>query len=1177
MSTRVILTAVTYRQLTDEDRLRRFAERWLEDFTGGEAIIDQVRFDMFRGLDLVGVKLAVAESPPFDPQDNTFEGRTIFRSSTLFFRLNPFSIVSGELVVPEIVAVDPELTLLKRKSDGLANWEVMFRQRKKKPVSRWSGGLPEIRMRNVRLKQYRLSERGRSGGAAQTIKAMAQPLTGNPDVYKVSLSKVFSRPDSSEITGERGEIEINLSTMSVSGRLPTMTIEELLFSASGEINNWLDVLALRGYVRPETFSYQPQSTTKATLSLRDASFSIPLNAHEQQLSADERYLQFEGMAGTISFADRDAHIELEGRFRQCTLFIRGDMCMDPGVPAGLDGIGFDLKLSVYNLPLPRGDQDSAAPEVRFVNRWDRLKKFVRDFDGVGPVDLSVILHKSPGADYGTEFVEGTLIARGVSARYFRFPYRVDNLTGLVHFRKDKNIELKDLAGTHGRGRVVVNGVMGGYSSQFGRLDILGENIDLDDNLFQCLSDRDQRLCRLFDIRATMNLKVQLKRRDAPPGTKGNPWKPAIEVEFIDGAVNFARFRYPLNQLSGKMRIAGGRFEIDELTAARGSTKVRATGRASRSGDGKVQLDMQMEGTDVGLDRVLADALPDDTRKVFEQFAPTGTADLTGRLFSGDDSGKIEYDFLASLTDAGLGLPDTEARLTSATGEIRIRSEGLDIESLKGNLGRSEISLKGHFRTRPDQQAMSFELSSAQLLLDDNLRNALPDKIRKTWDMFEPSGQVALDMHYDRRMPAASQPALAQADPPIDYEVKLEPLGCSATFDRFSLPLSGITGTLIIEPDKIVIEKIKAQHEEMKFDLSGKIDLKPSQTAVALAVEATDLRFTEALRQAVPWRLRRMWNDVKPQGSADLSLKKLAFSIQPGKVTCWDFEGRVNLKDLSINIGAELSDIRGRLDLAGSVGSQFSCQGDLALPQIRVDRRLVTEVSARISRPPDDPVFRLEDIVGRFYEGTIAGKVEVDYSSATPVYGVSLAAGDVSLAEFLNAKRRPEEKPVKLKGLVNGSLDLAGKFGIPQSRRGGGAIVIRESQMFKVPLLLAILQVVHFAIDDNNAFHDGTLAFMVDGDELILNEIDLRGRSFSMIGAGRVKTADQALDLTLLIGSPLRLPKVQVLTELLEGVARELVEVHVEGTLDKPVFRAEIVRSLKKTIEAILNARRIRSR
>ncbi len=53
---------------------------------------------------------------------------------------------------------------------------------------------------------------------------------------------------------------------------------------------------------------------------------------------------------------------------------------------------------------------------------------------------------------------------------------------------------------------------------------------------------------------------------------------------------------------------------------------------------------------------------------------------------------------------------------------------------------------------------------------------------------------------------------------------------------------------------------------------------------------------------------------------------------------------------------------------------------------------------------------------------------------------------------------------------------------------------------------------------------------------------------------------------------LRLPRLAVLSELVEGVARELMEVHVGGTLQAPQFRADIVRSVRKALEAISAAR-----
>jgi hypothetical protein len=252
----------------------------------------------------------------------------------------------------------------------------------------------------------------------------------------------------------------------------------------------------------------------------------------------------------------------------------------------------------------------------------------------------------------------------------------------------------------------------------------------------------------------------------------------------------------------------------------------------------------------------------------------------------------------------------------------------------------------------------------------------------------------------------------------------------------------------------------------------------------------------------------------------------------------------------------------------------------------------------MDRPADVPVFRVTDILGELAGGQVIGDVEIDYARKTarmvwdekrqrflppegdaagttnrPHYGVTLTAREVSLQQFLNATRSPGAEPIRLKGQVQGNLALTGRFGDPELRRGSGAIVITHAQMLKIPLVLAILQVIHLAVDDDNAFHDATFRFAIDGDMLILEEIDLRGKALSMVGGGRVAIPTQTLDLILLVGSPLKLPRLAILSEFVEGVARELMVVRVTGTLENPEYQADVAQSLRKTLDTILNLRR----
>ncbi|MBI4579214.1 MAG: hypothetical protein HY718_05895, partial [Planctomycetes bacterium] len=739
----VVLGYVCYRYLTAEARLRYFAEQWLQAFTGGEARVERVEFAPASGLHLVGVTVATPDTGDFHPLGASLEERTVFSAGTVLFRLQPFSIISGDLIVPEIIAVNPRLTLVDRTSDGLGNWEGMLARRKPGRPGKGRTRLPGIRLRNVEVRQYRLNERGRLGGVVQTFYAGARPLADRPQVYDLSVTKIVPGQDAQTWSGEAGRLQIDMDTRAVSGSLPSLSLEELLFAAPPEIHRWLDLLDLGGYVRAETFHFDPKAGTQASLTLRDARLSIPIDDVETRPAPTGRYLQFSNVAGSIQFDGEAAQVDWQGLFRQSVMQVRGRLVLPAG-GGGLAGLGFDLELTATQVPLPRADEHTSEPEKRFVRRWDRLAAFVYDFDGRGNVDLALKLHKEAGPDKGIEFVEGVLRPRGTSAAFREFPYRLFDMAGEVRFRRDGKIDLVELTGTHGGGRVTINGQLSGPTRRDRvRLDIQGKNIALDADLLDCLQPDDRELCRRFLRRANLDLDIRMERpaaldtprgsaafgrrgdrgesRAAAEGQESVPWTSSVNATFLDGEFLYAGFPYPLDRLRGQMRIGGGTIRLNDLTGRHGSATVRVSGTAARDGGQADGLDLRLQATDVPLDDVLAAALPVDVRGLYQRCAPTGRADINGRLFisaAALDSprsprrpkaaeprgvsragGDMEYDLNARLSRADLSLPMTEkssaaARLTGVDAELHIMPERLTVRSLRGRLGDSPLTIEG---------------------------------------------------------------------------------------------------------------------------------------------------------------------------------------------------------------------------------------------------------------------------------------------------------------------------------------------------------------------------------------------------------------------------------------------------------------------------------------------------
>lgn len=1162
-----------YQRITSESRLRNYAEIWLEGFTGGDARIERVEFDLFRGMTLVGVTVAVPEHPPFNPGNNSLEARTIFRSSSLFLRLRPLSVITGDLVVPEVVAVQPELTLVRRLSDGLGNWQAMLSRRPRREGRETTPELPRIRLRNARLGQFQLDKTGRSGGSPQIIYAEAQPGETGTGVYEVLITKVTESDREREAahSGETGNLTIDMRTLAVAGRLPTMTIEELLFTAPPAVVRWLDVLDLQGLVRPETFALEPDRERTATLNLREASLSIPLDADEYALPSDERYVQLSDIAGTIEFDGPRTTLDLSGRFSGSRVEARGAFRLPEAEGAGLDQAGFDLELHLHDVVLPRQDESRPAAEVRFVRRWSRLREFVEDFDGQGRVDLTVQLRRRPGRDEDVELVEATLEPRGASGRYVRFPYRLYDLGGLVKFRADGWTELHDVSGVNGDGRVTLNGEVGGFASTEARLDIVGENITLNEELRQCLSERDRALCDKFGAQAKMDLRVTLERAPREPDGPWPPWRTAVDVTFRDGRVCFEGFPYPLRSLTGRMRIDGQGFDIEGLRASANGATVQVSGKASRAGEQGSALDLELTARNLPLDETLTDALPADARARLKEMAARGRVDLEGRIHRDPEAQEISYTLTVSLAKVGIKIPETGLALEDLAGKLIITPDKVEATGVHGRYRGSELEVSGVFGVDPADPAMVFDVKSPGLSFDERLYADLPKSLREVWDRFMPYGRVGIEVHCRRTTTATPS---ADADSASwDYRVIFKPNGCIATYAGFPLPLSDVRGRVVLEPGKVTLAGVRVRHEDSTIELNGGGTWDNGVSRLSLRLKADGLPLNDALRRAVPWRLRKLWNEVQPSGTVDLDLEKLEVTSRPDQPTVYGFTGRAMLHAMALSMGASLTDLTGTIAGEGGVDEGFHIAADLALDHVSVSDHLLTEVTARLVRKKREPLMRFVDLFGNLHGGSAGGDVEIDYGPGGPRYGINLSMRDVALQGLLEAERKPDEEPVELRGQVEGNLALAGRLGDPTSRRGKGSVVIREAEMFKIPLILAVLQVLSLSIEDDNAFQDGVFSFIVDGDELILEEIDLRGRALSMVGAGRVNLETEDQHLILLVGSPLRLPRLAVLSELVEGVARELMEVHVEGTLDEPTFRADLVRSVRQSLETILNLRR----
>jgi hypothetical protein len=1144
---------VGYHILTRPERVRAFAEVYLQDMTGGLVRIQAARFNLFEGLHLTDVRVAAHPDPAFDPGRSSVDDRIIFRSQDLYLKLRPFSLITGDLVVPEIIAFEPTLRLLKDPESGSRNWQYLLGKRKppRRPVEK----SPTIRLRSAIVDlEWTRPSRGRTTSHL----ALDVTATGTSG----SLYDVRWRTRMDPI--ENGRFVLDMSTLQLrtaEGGLPTIPVASVRWAAPVELERWLELLDLRGQVRTDSLSYDPARGSSARITLHDASLAVPANEQDRSTPRNQRYLAFTGVQGQLVFQGSAVEISLTGQWREGTCALKGRIFADAATMRGFDDLGFDIAIEGRHILLPAPAAKRSAAEARFIEQWPKFVDFCDFYSPEGHVDLAFSLGKRPGREHPLEFRGGTLVPLGASTRFIAFPYRLDGLTGTVRFEPDGQVRLEKLVGRHGPATIRVDGLMTSPTWACGvDLAIEGLGVELDESLHGCLSTNYRSVWETFDPKGCANVHVAMHRE---PGIEKNtrPWDTTVLADLLGISACYERLPLTMADVRGRIQITPDEFFVDDVRGRYRGATWSIDGIVATPQDQPPQVSLRIRARELPIDDELARALPETGGRLLGTLHPQGSADIAGTASTGTD-GDLDYDLTAHLALSSVCPEPAPLELTNLGADVHVLARQIEVEQLAARYGSGSITLQGVIPLTDEAEPMWLTATAQGVSLTPELFTVLPRTAQQVWDALRPKGRIDADAELCQR-------AAGDWDQ-IDAEVEIRPQGVSISPTAFPLNVSDVTGTFRATSEGIEILDAAGQLGDGRLSLDGRIHRTANALGGDLQVRAMGMEFGDAIRRALPWRARRAWDAVKPAGKFDLSLRRLTFAQAADAGLNWTYDGRIDLHGVDLAAGA-LRGLEGTIAAEGTLasgGTDIGIDGSMDLKQLRFGKRVATDLRGTLTKKPEEAVLRLGDLRADLYEGLASGFAELRFNPDRTTYGVSAVVRDMSLLAFLEAGRSEKAKPIEAQGIVEGTLFVNGALGEKQSREGGGTFHIEHAQIMKIPLLLAIVGALNFAPPDENAFHDGTADFTLQGDALTLSPIDLRGNSISLVGGGRMDTATQQLDLTLLAGSPHRLPRLGLLTELAEGAARELMEVRVRGSLYEPRIEAQPLRSLRETMEAL---------
>jgi len=901
-----------------------------------------------------------------------------------------------------------------------------------------------------------------------------------------------------------------------------------------------------------------------------------LGGHADPGQADS--LAIPGEDSVVAITDVQGHLDLRGGRldMDITGLVNGAKYALTGalenVGESLDRVGIDLRVRGASVPAPEGAlreqlrSDPAVPwEVRsFFTDYDPHGNFDLDFQVKRPAEGGNPAAKAAGSSDRRMNLIGVLRPQGVQVRCRWFPYPVEEVCGLVRF-EGRQVYLEKVEASHGTARLRADGRID-RTTWYPSVDveIAAKSVALDADLFEPLAERFKSIWQRFNPRGAADITVRVRR---PGAGQTDPWptfQTAVAAEFSDAAMCFADYPYPFERVHGRVEIAGDRLEFVGLTGHRNDASVRIDGFATLAGEAGPSTDVRIEAVALRLDETLAAALPPEARAAFAQFQPAGSLDLLGTVAFQTDRRELVYDLRAKLHDATLCYQHFPYRLQGVEAEVAIRRDHVAIVRAAGRHGTAEVSVMGNVRRKDAGFIADLALECHRMPVDQDLHESLPPALREAWRLLEPTGLIDArsTLHYVSEDGQTWQ----------RHRTEIELTDGGVRFTGFPLPLTRVNASLLVKDDQVEIHEAHGRMGDGEVTIQGHLDLAEPGKRGTLTLAAKDLALTEELFASLPEALSSRRASIKPAGRISLRLDPLQFDIAEDGRARWDFAGELQLADARGNLGFDLRHATGAVTGRGAVleDGGVDLAADCRLAHVEIGGWHLDDVVARITAEPASKQVLIEDALAQAYGGEATGYAEIDLSGKRPSYQLAVTGRDVQLNRYLaihgraNRPAGPDNRPVR--GSVAGNLVIRGYGGENAGREGAGEIFVQEAQIWKLPVGLAMFQLLNLTPDEN-AFHDGWIKYHLAGDELTLNQIDLQGSAVSFIGGGRVNLRTRRLDVNLVAGSAVRM-NVPILSELLEGATRELMELQVAGTIDAPRITPVPLKSAAEALKTL---------
>ena len=657
--------------------------------------------------------------------------------------------------------------------------------------------------------------------------------------------------------------------------------------------------------------------------------------------------------------------------------------------------------------------------------------------------------------------------------------------------------------------------------------------------------------------------------------------PKVSVRCRNLSLTHYRFPYRLDRTVGTVILDDRQLSL-HLTGQAGGNDVQVTGSLQLAEGGSVGH-IDVRGTDMPIDDRLLTAMPDKGADVLRRLRAAGTFDFSFRHDRDPSLPKGHTNSLdVRLTDCSLRYLRFPYPLTKVRGTVRMHDGEWTLTGLTARNDTGEVRCAGRLvRGGDGSDLLTLDLAGSRVVLDQELRDALPPGVARFWDDLGPRGQADFSATVRHVIGSQQTQVLLQATPHGDT-VSIEPVW-------FPYRLEQLQGRLTWNDGLLELEGWRGVHARTTVAADGRCRFLPDGSwHVSLArLSANRFRADHELVRALPVGLQRAVAAVEPRGLLSLegSLDIYSTDRQPAEggtrspgrrcAASWNFH--LDMEQGGLDVGVALDHVHGGLKITGQTdGQTWHASGEVDLDSAIWQGVQLTQVRGPLTMDQTGVRFgalaaRDGGPARRLSAAMAGGTLEVDGMASASGLGGFTVAATVSDANLERLACDCRGTPHRYRGRVFGSIEVSGTRTGTHSLRGDGQLRLRDADIYELPLVVAMLKVLRVKPPDRNAFGSSHVQFRIEGPHAYLDEIELAGDAISLVGNGEVDF-DGNLQMTfrsIMGDAETQLPAMK---RMLGGASGQFLLLHVDGTLGEPELSTEAFPTLAAALQKLQSQR-----